>query len=287
MNHLKEKLRKRKFSITVELEPPKGVDTSKLLQAVNDLKGVVDAVNITDGPMANMRTSAIALAHHIKTETGVESIFHLTCRDRNTIALQSELLGASVLGANNLLVLTGDEPTRGDHPDATGVFQVDSVGLVNVVNTLNKGYDLAGNQLNAPTEFMIGVAANPCAENLEKEVEKLEKKVEKGVHFIQTQPVYDIKDLQKFTNCVEKLNVPVLCGILPLKSYKMAQSISKNVPGIKIPDSILKRMELGGQEEGIKIAGEFLKEARAYCNGVHIMPLGNTKLSLEILEYSE
>lgn len=283
MDRLKEKLRSGQFVVTVELEPPKGVNTDKLLESVINLKGIVDAVNITDGPMANMRTSAIILSYKIKKETNMDAIFHLTCRDRNTIALQSELLGAGVLGVNNLLVLTGDEPTRGDHPNATAVFQVDSVGLVGIVNTLNGGHDVSGNVLTEGTKFLVGVAANPTAENLEKEIERLHEKIEKGVNFIQTQPVYNIDDLSIFMERIKKYNVPVLAGILPLKGPKMVQHIVNNIPGINIPIWAQKRMAKGGREEGVMIAAEFIKEAKNLSNGIHIMPLGDTKLVLEIM----
>jgi len=286
MNRLKEKLDQGRFVVTVELEPPKGINTDRLIESVTELKGVVDAVNITDGPMANMRTSAIALSYKIKQETDIDPIFHLTCRDRNVIALQSELLGAGVLGINNLLILTGDEPKRGDHPNATPVFQVDSVGLVGIVNNLNKGYDLSGKELNESTKFSIGVAANPTSPNLDLEIERLYEKIEKGVDFIQTQPVYDIDDLAIFMERVKSFKVPVLAGILPLKSYKMTQHIANNIPGINIPDWTQKRMEQGGRAEGINIAAELVKGIKNVANGIHIMPLGDTKMVLEIMEKS-
>lgn len=283
MKRLKEKLQSGKFIITVELEPPKGIDTSKLIGAITEIKDIVDAVNITDGPMANMRTSAISLGYKVKKETGIDSIFHLTCRDRNVIALQSELLGAGVLGMDNFLALTGDEPKRGDHPEATAVFQVDSVGLVNIANKLNKGIDLVGNQLNEKTNFSIGVAANPTASNLDLEIERLYEKLEKGVDFIQTQPVYNVEDLVVFMERIKEFNVPVLAGILPLKSFKMTQHIVNNIPGIIIPKWAQKRMEEGGREEGIAIAAELVKELRTISNGIHIMPLGDVNMVKEIM----
>ncbi|QUH24623.1 methylenetetrahydrofolate reductase [Serpentinicella alkaliphila] len=287
MNRFKEKLLSKQFLVTVELEPPKGINTEKLIESVNQLKGIVDAVNITDGPMANMRTSAIALSYKIKKETDIDAIFHLTCRDRNVIALQSELLGAGVLGINNLLILTGDEPKRGDHPKATPVFEVDSVGLVGIVNTLNKGYDMAGTSLNEKTNFAVGVAANPTALNLNLEIERLHEKIEKGVDFIQTQPVYNPEDLAIFMDKIKYFKVPVLAGILPLKSYKMTQHVSNNIPGINIPEWTQKRMESGGRAEGVKIAAELVKDLKNISKGIHIMPLGDTNMVIEIIEQSK
>lgn len=287
MNRFKEKLLSKQFLVTVELEPPKGINTDKLIESVNQLKGIVDAVNITDGPMANMRTSAIALSYKIKKETDIDAIFHLTCRDRNVIALQSELLGAGVLGINNLLILTGDEPKRGDHPKATPVFEVDSVGLVGIVNTLNKGYDMAGTNLNEKTNFAVGVAANPTALNLNLEIERLHEKIEKGVDFIQTQPVYNPEDLAIFMDKIKDFKVPVLAGILPLKSHKMTQHVANNIPGINIPEWTQKRMESGGRAEGVKIAAELVKDLQNISNGIHIMPLGDTNMVIEIIDQSK
>ena len=170
---LKRKIEEGQFVITVELEPPKGLNTNWVLHYANQLKNKADAVNITDSPMANMRMSPIAIAHMVRRETGLDAIFHLTCRDRNVIGLQSELLGAAALGVKNILVLTGDDPKRGDHPNAKGVFEVDSLGLVEIASTLNRGYDLSGNALNGAPQFFIGVAADPCAPEIDREVEKV------------------------------------------------------------------------------------------------------------------
>jgi 5,10-methylenetetrahydrofolate reductase len=284
MKELRKKVEMSEFVITVELEPPKGIDTNKVIHYANLLKDEVEAVNITDCPMANMRMSPIAISHIVRRETGLDAIFHLTCRDRNIIGLQSELLGAAALGVKNILVLTGDEPKRGDHPCAKGVFEVDSVGLVNIASTLNQGYDLSGNPLNKATQFFIGVAANPCAKEINREMEKLLEKIENGAHFIQTQPIYDIEVLQKFLEKLKPFGIPVLAGILPLKSYKMTRNIIENIPGIEVPLWAEKRMKQGGRQEGIQIAREFLQQAKEIAAGAHIMPVGDAGVVLEILE---
>jgi len=281
---LKRKIEEGQFVITVELEPPKGLNTNRVLHYANQLKNKADAVNITDSPMANMRMSPIAIAHIVRRETGLDAIFHLTCRDRNVIGLQSELLGAAALGVKNILVLTGDDPKRGDHPNAKGVFEVDSLGLVEIASTLNRGYDLSGNALNGAPQFFIGVAADPCAPEIDREVEKVLKKIEKGAHFIQTQPVYEAEVLQRFIERLKPRPVPVLAGILPLKSYKMTRNIIENIPGISVPPWAEKRIERGGRAEGIQIAKEILKQVRGIAAGAHIMPVGDAGIVLDILE---
>ncbi|MFZ5968022.1 MAG: methylenetetrahydrofolate reductase [Bacillota bacterium] len=284
VKELRQKIENGEFAITVELEPPKGINTDKVISYANKLKGKVDCINITDCPMANMRMSPIAVSYVIRREANLDAIFHLTCRDRNIIGLQSELLGAAVLGVKNILVLTGDPPKIGDHPDAKGVFEVDSVGLVKIADTLNKGFDMSGNELNVAPRFFIGVAANPCAHNSNEEMEKLLKKIEAGAHFIQTQPVYEIETLQSFMDKIKPYNIPVLAGILPLKSYKMTQHIIEHIPGIEIPEWVEKRMEAGGKAEGIKLAKEFLEQVKTVAQGAHIMPVGNAEIVLDILD---
>ena len=283
-SELRRKIEEGKFVITVELEPPKGLNIDRVIHYANKLKTKADAVNITDCPMANMRLSPIAIAHIIQRETKLDAIFHLTCRDRNVIGLQSELLGAAALGVKNILVLTGDDPKRGDHPNAKGVFEVDSLGLVEIANTLNQGSDLSGNALDQAPQFFIGVAADPCASEIDREVEKVLKKIEKGAHFIQTQPIYEIDVLQRFIEKLKPHPIPVLAGILPLKSYKMTRNIIENVPGISIPAWAEKRMEQGGRAEGIQIARELLEQVRGISAGAHIMPVGDAGIVLEMME---
>lgn len=272
---LRRKLQKKQFVVTVELDPPKGADADAVVTAARLLKGTADAVNIADSPMANMRMSPIALAHIVQRHVRMEAIFHLTCRDRNVTGLQAELLGAAALGVRNILAITGDTPDKGDHPWATGVFDVDSIGLVRLAGTLNRGFDLAGKPLNRRTDFCIGVAANPAAADLAAEVDRLATKAAAGADFIQTQPVYDVKILEAFLNATRHLDLPVLAGVLPLKSWKSAQYLRANVPGISIPEPVMARMQEGGKSAGIAIAREFIGAARDLAGGVHIMPVNN------------
>lgn len=283
MSSLRQKLAQGEFVITVELEPPKGVNMDKLLHSAWQLEQKVDAINITDSPMANMRMSPISVAHILQREVGLDAIFHLTCRDRNLIGLQSELLGAAALGVQNILVLTGDDPKRGDHPTARGIFEVDSVGLVHIANTLNQGFDLSGNPLNQAPDFYIGVAANPCADDLEREAEKVRAKITTGAHFIQTQPVYELESLQRFLEQLAQPHIPVIAGILPLKSYRMACHIAENIPGIHIPPHLLRAMESGGRATGMRVAQQLLADLPACAQGAHIMPVGDAGIVTELL----
>ena len=189
MMTLREKHQQGKFTITVELDPPKSSSAQKVFDQAARLKGKVDAINIADSPMSKMRMSPISLSYLLQHNEGIETIFHLTCRDRNIIGLQSELLGAAALGVNNILTLTGDKPDNGDHPFAQSVFEVDCMGLLNIAKTLNAGKDLAGNDLDEPTNFYIGATGNPGAPDLEIERQKLAAKIKNGAHFVQTQPI--------------------------------------------------------------------------------------------------
>lgn len=287
MSTLRDKLAQGRFVVTVELEPPKGVSIARVIEFAGIIQNKIDAVNITDCPMANMRMSPIAIAHLLQKEIGMEAIFHFTCRDRNVIALQSDLLGAAALGAVNILTLTGDSPSRGDHPQAQGVFEVDSVGLVHIAHQLNQGLDLSGNQLNSSASFFIGVAANPCADDLEKECFRLHEKLAQGAHFIQTQPIYELERLKTFLDKLGPITQPVIVGILPLKSYKMTKHIIDNIPGIRIPEWLKSAMERGGRAEGLRVAQQLLAESRQVAEGAHIMPVGNASLVPLILEAHE
>jgi len=254
------------------------------LQAADLLAGSVDAVNIADSPMANMKMSPIALCHLIQENINLETIFHLTCRDRNIIGLQSELLGAAALGVQNLLILTGDDPKNGDHHNVKGVFELDSVGLVKIAATLNRGYDYMNNPLNEAANFFIGVAVNPAAKDLDKEIEKFEKKIKAGACFAQTQPVYDLDKISKFLERTRQFNIPILIGLLPIKSSKMARYLDEKVPGISISKEIQDRIKLKGREAGIEIAREMLIELKKIADGVHIMPIGDSNLVLEVVD---
>lgn len=284
MPNLQEKLASGQFTITVELDPPRSAEAGKTISEAQRLLQRIDAVNIADCPMANLRMSPIALAHIIQADVGLETIFHLTCRDRNIIGLQAELLGAAALGVHNILALTGDQPSRGDHPSATGVFEADSTGLIKLADNLNKGKDAMGNNLLGPSSFFIGTAVNPTAEDWPAELAKLTAKVDAGARFVQTQPIYNIDDAYCFMERVAHLPICVLIGILPLKGLKMAQYLREKVPGITIPPEIMERMAAGGKQAGIEIAHEQLTALRKIAHGAHIMPLNDIDTVLQLTE---
>ncbi|WP_307986705.1 methylenetetrahydrofolate reductase [uncultured Veillonella sp.] len=282
---LREKHQAGQFTITVELDPPKSASVNKTFKEAAQLLDKVDAINIADCPMAKLRMSPIALAHLIKFRAQIDTIFHLTCRDRNILGLQAELLGAAALGVNNILTLTGDEPSRDDHPDAKPVFEVDSIGLLKIANTLNNGFDLAGNPLDESTNFYIGTTGNPGADDLDAEKAKIIRKIEAGANFIQTQPIYDLEKAKRFVDMVEPLGLPVMLGLIPLKSFKMATYLHTKVPGISLTDDILNRMEKGGKEAGLEIALETLLAIKQIAHGVHIMPLNDIQTVLYLIDH--
>ncbi len=284
MQGLREILASGQFALTAELEPPKGTSLAKVLQYANALRDKVHAVNITDSPMANMRMSPIAVAHIVRRDAGLDAIFHLTCRDRNIIGLQSELLGAAALGVRTILVLTGDHPQSGDHPQAQGVFETDSVGLVKLANCLNHGQDLSGNELSGVPDFFIGVAANPCADDMEREIDKLLQKLESGAHFVETQPVYEIEVLARFIERIKGYHVPVIAGMLPLKSHKMARHVIENISGIHVPQWLEREMAIGGRAAGVRVARQLLEQLPTVAQGAHIMPVGSANIVLDVLE---
>lgn len=265
----------RKFVFTVEITPPKGVDLERVKEGVRLLQEAqVDAVNISDSPMARVRISPIALAHILKEELGMESIVHFTCRDRNLISLQSELLGAAALGVQNILALTGDPPSLGDHPFARPVFEVNSEGLVLILSRLNAGFDFAGNPLGRATNFTIGVALNLNALDMDQEIERLKRKIENGAHFILTQPIYEVETLERFLERFRGPLPPVLGGILPLRSFRHAEFLHHEVPGIVIPAQLRARMAEAKdpKSEGIAIASEIARRIRPMVAGIYIMP---------------
>lgn len=280
---LKEKLKLGKFVTTVELEPPKGANPMPVLEKARLLKGYVDGVNIADSPMAKLRMSPIALAHVIQQDMGLEAIFHLTCRDRNILGLQSELLGAAALGVKNILTLTGDDPVKGDHPQAKGIYEVDSTGLARIAHQLNQGFDLSGNELNGQTQFFIGGAANPGTDDLDLEVEKLKRKIESGVQFVQTQPVFHVDQVERFLEKTSELSLDILFGILPLKSVKMAHYLQTNVPGIEISNEIIAKLEKGGREAGIELTQRLLEQVQTMIQGVHLYPIGDLQTVYDVL----
>ena len=237
-----DKIRAGKFIVTSEIGPPKGTDVKETLADADLIKGRVDAINVTDLQSSVMRVGSLAICRLLK-ERGIEPVFQLTCRDRNRLALQSDLLSASVLGIENVLILTGDYPTLGDHPEAKPVFDLGSVQLLKVARTLESGKDMNGNPLKGSPKFCLGAVVNPGADPLEPEIIKMEQKVEAGAGFFQTQAVYDIELFKRFVDATKHIKVPVFAGIVLLKSAGMAKVMNKNVAGVFVPDSLINEME--------------------------------------------
>jgi methionine synthase I (cobalamin-dependent)/5,10-methylenetetrahydrofolate reductase len=281
------------FVTSVEVLPPKGVDAKKTLDSIRLLKDAgVDGVNIPDGARAQSRMSAIATAVLVEQQIGIESVLHYCCRDRNLLGMMSDLLGAAALGLRNILVITGDPPKMGPYPDATAVFDIDSIGLTNMVNKLNHGLDLGNNPIGEPTAFCIGVGVNPGAINLDEEIKRFEWKVEAGAQYAITQPVFDTSQLRDFLKRIEHVRIPIIAGIWPLVSYRNAEFLHNEVPGVRVTPSIMDRMRAASniskeaaRDEGLKIARESLMEVRDEIQGVQVSaPFGNVKYALEVFQ---
>jgi methionine synthase / methylenetetrahydrofolate reductase(NADPH) len=268
------------FTVTVQLDPPRGFRADEMVQQARHLRiHGVDLVNIPDGPRASGRMSALAAAVLVQQQAGLETILHYTCRDRNLLGMQSDLLGAHSMGIRNLLVITGDPPQVGDYPDATAVFDVDSIGLTNVVQRLNHGLDIGGQSIGYPTAFLIGVAVNQGAPNLDEEIRRFEYKVEAGAEFAITQPVFDADEFARFLKRIEGARIPVLAGITPLESLRHAEFMANEVPGVRVPDAVLDRMrraEDAGRaaDEGLAIAREVAAAIRPLVQGLQIAAAG-------------
>jgi methionine synthase I (cobalamin-dependent)/5,10-methylenetetrahydrofolate reductase len=278
------------FLTMVEIVPPKGTDIHKEVAGARFLKSVgVDAINIPDSPRASARMSNQALSLLVQQEVGIEAILHYTCRDRNVLSMQSDLLGAAALGIHNLICITGDPPKMGNYPDATAVFDVDAIGLVNIVHNLNRGLDIGGNPLGTGTSFVIGVGANPGLPNIDEEIKRFEYKVEAGAECAVTQPVFDLKLLEIFLRRIEHCKIPVIAGIWPLVSVRNAEFM-KNELRVSVPDSILERMAgaktpEAAREEGIAIAREMLIAVRDMVQGAQISaPSGRYSAAADVLE---
>jgi methionine synthase I (cobalamin-dependent)/5,10-methylenetetrahydrofolate reductase len=284
------KLAKGEFLTMVEIVPPKGTDIRKEIEGARFLKSVgVDAINIPDSPRASARMSNQALSLLVQQEVGIEAILHYTCRDRNVLGIQSDLLGAAATGIHNLICITGDPPKMGNYPDATAVFDVDAIGLVNIVHNLNRGQDIGGNPIGAGTAFAIGVGANPGISDLDEEIRRFEYKVQAGAEYVVTQPVFDLSLLETFLRRIEKFRIPVVAGIWPLVSARNAQFM-KNELRVSVPDSILERMTKAptpeaAREEGIAIAREMLIAVREMVQGAQISaPQGRYTSAVDVLE---
>jgi homocysteine S-methyltransferase len=290
-SELARKLARGQFVVSVELDPPKGADPAVIIDRAQYCKEKeIDAINVADGPRASARMSAEALCLLLERRVGIDTILHYTCRDRNLLGIQSDLLGAYALGLRNILAITGDPPKLGDYPDATAVYDVDSIGLIRIMDHLNHGCDLAGNLIGPALGIHIGCGADPSKPDGEKELRRLEQKVKAGAEYIMTQPIYDPKHLERFLAAVKYLNTPVLVGLLPLYSHRNAEFLHNEVPGMRIPDDIRERMRKAGSGdeakiEGVKIAQEALLVARELAQGAYIMPPFNkVELAVRVVE---
>lgn len=272
---LRELFREGRFMVTSEVGPPKGTDTREMLANAELLRPYVHALNITDQQSSVMRLGSLAAAHLLK-ERGIEPIFQLTCRDRNKIALQSDLLSAWTMGVENVLCLTGDYVSLGDHPGAKPVFDLDSVSLLATAKRLNEGYDLAGNELAGKPEFCLGAVVTPGANPLEMQLIKMEKKIAAGAEFFQTQAIYEPEKFAHFMEEIKSAKVPVIAGIILLKSAGMARFMNKNVAGVHVPEHLISEMEEAKDRvaKSIEIAARLIREIKDLCQGVHIMPIG-------------
>jgi homocysteine S-methyltransferase len=282
------KLRKQ-FVISVELDPPRGTNPQKLLAGARKLKAAgTDAVNVADSPMARVRLACWSISALIVREVGLEVIMHFTCRDRNLMGLQSDLMGAYALGVRNIMAVTGDPPRLGDFAEATAVYDVDSIGLVQIIRALNSGTDFAQNAIGKPTELSIGVAVNPAAEDWDRERERFLRKIEAGAQFAFTQPLYEMSILERFLERTEDIDLPVCLGILPLMSHRHAEFLHHEVPGIEVPDAARDAMAKAGKDGGAvgkELALELLERAHALVDGAYLMPsFGRYETCVSIVE---
>jgi homocysteine S-methyltransferase len=280
-----------KVVVSVEMLPPRGLDLSKNLAGARLLADAgIDAINIPDGPRASARMSPMAMAVTIERDIGIETIIHYCCRDRNLLGMQSDLIGGHALGLRNVLLITGDPPKLGDYPDATAVFDVDSIGLANMVHRLNHGIDVGGNPIGEPTGFYFGVGVNPGSPDLDKEIARYEWKVQAGAHFAITQPVFDTEQLLRFLERVQHVKIPLIAGVWPLASYRNAEFMNNEVPGVHVPDAVLERMRRtdtkeAARAEGVAIAREAILEILPHVQGFQIAaPFGRYATAIEVAE---
>ncbi len=285
------KLARRELVTSVEIVPPKGVDPAPMFAQCRALKAAgVDAVNVPDGPRAQSRMGALLSSVIIEREVGIETVTHYSCRDRNLLGMLSDVLGASAAGLRNILIVTGDPPKMGPYPDATAVFDIDSIGLTNLVYRLNHGLDPGGNPIGTPTRFAIGVGVNPTAPDLERELSRFAWKVDAGADFAVTQPVFDVAQLEAFLKRVEQFRIPIVAGIWPLLSLRNAEFLANEVPGVSVPESVLVRMRKAtekGKEsalaEGVKIAREMFALVKRDVQGIQVSaPFGRVEVALEV-----
>lgn len=266
----------KKFVVSVEIDPPRGLDLEKYIQGALMLrqKGA-DAINIADSPLGRARMTPMAMAHIIEQNVGIETIIHVCCRDRNLLALQSELMGAHALGLRNLMLITGDPVQAGDYLKATDVFDLDAIGLIRLAAALNRGADLSAKSVDQATSFLIGCGANPTAVDLDRDIERLYAKVAAGADYVFTQPIYDPRDLENYLKRIPDIKLPICVGILPLRNHKHSEFLHNEVPGINVPQEIRDRMRMAGEkgpEMGVTIAREFLAQVKPMVAGTYLMP---------------
>lgn len=283
MSNLRQQLKAGQFVMTTEMEPPKGTDTSRFLSEARLLKGRVHAVNVTDNQRAIMRLSSLG-GSILLAQTGLEPILQVTCRDRNRMAIQSDLLAAWVLGIRNVLTMTGDPVESGDHPAAKPVFDLSSTGLLRLIGQLNAGNDNAGHPLDRGTDFFCGSTVNPCIEPFEPELERFREKAAAGALFFQTQAIFDLEAFASFMEFARRLPVYIIAGLIPLRSAKMARFLNEKVPGIRVPAAIIEELEKASdpREKGLEIAVELVQGLKPLCNGIHLMVVGEER-NFEIL----
>ena len=275
---------------TIEVTPPRGVDVTAILEKASlCAEAGIDAINIPDGPRASSRLSPMVTAVRIQQEADIEAVLHFCCRDRNLIGMQSDILGAFAIGLRNLLIVTGDPPKLGEYPSATGVFDMDSIALTGVVHNLNRGADIGGNRIDPPTELVIGVGANPVATDIPREIERFRQKVLAGAEFAITQPVFDADSLFRFLEAIEDFQIPIVAGIWPFTSYKNAEFMANEVPGVVVPGRLLERMSAArtreqGRTLGVEIARELVARIEDHVAGFAVSaPFGNVNLALAVL----
>ena len=290
MSNLKQALEDGKFIVSGEIGPPKGTNLEKCLEDAERLRSQVVAINVTDLQSAVMRIGSLVVCAKL-VERGLEPVYQLTCRDRNRLALQSDLLSSWAVGVRNVLCLTGDHPILGDHVEAKPVYDLDSVQLLKVADTLNQGYDMAGHELDGKPDFFLGAVVTPAADSVETQIIKMGKKIQAGARFFQTQAVYEPSKFEEFMNQVQKFKVPVMAGLVVLKSAAMAKFMNSNVAGISVPDSIIVEMGETKREDrkkkAVEISARIIRKVKPLCQGVHIMALGWDELVPEIIREAE
>ncbi|MDT8317949.1 MAG: methylenetetrahydrofolate reductase [bacterium] len=287
MKPLRDSLNNGEFAITAEVAPPKGADASAFMEKARLLKPMVNAINVTDNQGAVMRMSSLAACSMLASE-GIDAVFQATCRDRNRLALQSDLLGAFSLGIKNVLALTGDYITMGDHPSGKAVFDIDSTHLLQTTCLLNQGIDMADKKLEGNTDLFPGAVVNPASNPLEPQLMRFEKKIKAGARFFQTQAVFDTEGLKRVVHIAEKRGVKVLTGVLLLKSAAMARFMNSNIPGVTVPDRYIEMLDnsLNPLQTGMEIAASQIDELRNECHGIHIMAMGREEKIIDIMQMS-